>query len=171
MEIEFLRNDANRNKERSAGRARRRGCLLGRAAAGLALAVVSLCAQGETQTILQGQASLRPAPLSMSPARIELSGNAPTVMVTVHNDDTRSAMFVRMQPMMWTRDGIAPHYELTPDVVAQPATFVVAAGATQTVEVNLLSSANLLSGSDFKLFWQAQAEPAGWQIRDERAAP
>jgi len=173
MAIGFFCSEAGPIGNQDAGRdARRRGTVVVHVVAGMALAVASLCAHAETETIVQqGRASMRPTPLSMSPARIDLSEKTPTVMVTVHNDDLRSAMLVRMQPMMWTQDGIAPHYELTPDVVAVPATFVVPAGATQTVEVDLLSAANLASGRNFQLFWQAQAEPAGSKMHDERAAP
>lgn len=107
----------------------------------------------------------------MSPARIDLSDSAPRVLVTVHNDDVRSAMVVNMQPMVWTRTGVASHYELTSDVVARPATIVVAPGATRTVEVDLLSAAGTLHGECFRLFWQAQSEPYAGPAHDDRAAP
>jgi len=152
--------------------ARRHRLAVRQALTGIALAVTSFCAQGATDSSIQpARASLPPAPLSMSPARIELSASTRRVVVSVHNDDIRRAMFVRMQPMMWTQDSTAPHYELTRDVVAQPAEFVVAPGATQDLEVELRSSTDSLRGQDFKLFWQAQAEQPGWQKSEELAAP
>lgn len=117
------------------------------------------------------------APLSISPPRIELSTSNPSIVVTVHNDDVRAAMVVRMQPMRWTQGGIAPHYESTPDVIATPDAFVVAPGETKSVQVDLLSSANSIPGRDFQLFWMAQTAPpeaaaeAEAQAGDKRAAP
>ena len=145
----------------------------GQSLAGVALCLISLCAQGATDSSdTSTQASLPPAPLSIAPARIELSARTPTVVVTVHNDDTRRAMVVFLQPMIWTEDGIAPHYALTSDVIAKPATLTVAPGTTQAVQVELQSTAVNLSGQDFQLFWQARAEPWGSTYKsDERAAP
>jgi hypothetical protein len=161
MTIKSFRSDARRHR-----------LAVGQALTGLALAAIAFCAQGATDSSIEpARASLPPAPLSMSPALIELSASTPRVVVSVHNDDIHRAMFVRMQPLMWTQDGTAPHYELTPDVIARPAAFVVAPGATQVLEVELRSSIDNLLGQDFKLFWQAQAEQPVWQKSEQRAAP
>lgn len=145
----------------------------GRSLAAVALCLVSLCAQGATdRSDVSKQAPLPPAPVSVSPGQIELSARTPTVVVTVRNDDNRMAMVVFLQPMVWTQEGIAPHFALTSDVIAKPATITVAPGTTQAIRVELESTAVNLSGRDFQLFWQAQAEPWGSTYKsEERAAP
>jgi P pilus assembly chaperone PapD len=174
MMIRFFRSDAGRSGEWSdQPNGQRRQHAFGHALTGIALGLISLCAQGATDpSIVPARLSLSPAPLSVSPARIDLSDKTPRVTVTVHNDDNRMAMFVVMQPMVWTKDGIAPHYELTPDVIAKPATLLVAPGATQTVGVELRSPTGTLRGRDFQLFWQGQAElPNETYKSNDRAAP
>ena len=143
------------------------------ALAGVVFAVMSIGAQGATGSSgAAAPVALPPAPLPLSPARIELSDRTPRVVVAVRNDDNQTARFVHMQPMIWSQDGIAPHYELTPDVVAQPASLVVAPGATRTVVVELRSSTRGLLGADFQLFWQAHAQPPSPASRsNERPAP
>lgn len=173
MTNESSRGDAARSRESSRQpSAPRQRSAFGQALAGIALCLLSLCAQGATDAAAAPtQAPLRRAPVSVSPGRIELSASAPTVMVTVHNDNPRMAMVVVLQPMIWTEDGIAAHYALTSDVIAAPATLTVAPGTTQAVQVELQSTAANLSGQDLQLFWQARAEPWATYNSDERAAP
>lgn len=174
MTTEPFRGNAGRSGE-SNGRPHKARCLpaLGQRLAGIALCLVSLCAQGATDSSnIPAQVLVPPAPVSVYPARIELNARTPTVAVTVHNDNSRRAMVVVLQPMVWTEDGIAPHYALTSEVIAKPATFTVAPGTTQAVQVELQSTTVDLSGRDFELFWQARAEPLESTYKsDDRAAP
>lgn len=172
MTMSTFPGDVRRNGER-VGRGTQRLPSLLRALTGITLGVMAFCAQGATDSsITAGPGALAQAPLWMSPARVELSDNSPRVLVNVHNADHLRAMVVHMQPMIRTQDGIAPHYELTLDVTAHPATFVVAPGASQTVQVALLSPMDSLRGRDFQLIWEAQAEPPGEAYEsDARAAP
>lgn len=174
MTNESFRGDAVRSCG-SSSQPKQLRCLptFGQSLAGIALCLISLCAQGATDpSAASTQALLPPAPVSFSPARIELSARNPTVVVTVRNDDTRLAMVVLLQPSIWTDDGIAPHYALTSDVIAKPATITVAPGTTQAVRVELQSTTVSLSRQDFQLFWQARGEPWGSTYKSEdRAAP
>ena len=139
----------------------------GQSLAAVVLCLISLCAQGATAT----HAPVPPAPVSFSAARIELSAREPTFVVTVRNDDTRLAMVIRLQPMIWTEEGTS-HYALTSDVIAEPATLTVPPGTTQAVRVELRLTTVNLSNQDFELFWQARAEPWAADHNDQvRAAP
>jgi hypothetical protein len=174
MTNESFRGDAVRSGESSSQPNHlRRLPAFGRSLAGIALCLISLWAQGATDfPDAPAQAPLPRAPVSVSPAQIELSARTPTIVVTVHNDNPLMAMVVLLQPMIWTEDGIAPHYASTADVIVTPATLTVAPGTTQAVQVELQSTAASLSGRDFQLFWQARAEPWSSNYKsDDRAAP
>jgi hypothetical protein len=173
MTTEYSHGDAGRiDGPRSRRNDQRRVPALARALAGIAVGLLALGAQAATDSSdAKEHAYVPPSPVSVLPAHIELSAKAPTVVVTVHNDHQRTAMVVLLQPMIWTQDGIAPHYALTSDVVAVPATFTVPPGTTQAVEVELQATTQDLSGQDFQLFWQARAEPVSTYTSDERAAP
>src|SRR5512140_3166000 len=111
------------------------------------------------------------APLSVLPARVELSDATPSVQLTVRNDGART-MVVQMEAMVRARGAVAfaheatgdvqaatrtdaagdmqaatrtdaagAEYEATGDVQATPPTFTLEPGATQTVQVALRTPA------------------------------
>jgi hypothetical protein len=155
-----FRSDAGPEAERRGLRSRESHLrAFGQALTGIALGFMSVCALAATDLpTVPTRLTAAPPPLSISPARIKLSGRTPTVVVTVHNENQSMAMVVQLQPMIWTEGGIAPHYELTSDVIATPATITVAPGATKAVQVALQSAATVPHGQDFQLFWQARAQ-------------
>lgn len=143
--------DSSHRREQRARPATRRQPALRRGVAAVALWLVTT-------------AGLSAAPLTLTalPSRLELSDATPSVAMTVHND-SKAAVIVRLQPMVWVSDPVIDHFEPTADVKSTPRVFALEPGATQQVRVDLIRSAGVESASKYQLSWQAVAAAAGPQ--------
>jgi fimbrial chaperone protein len=108
------------------------------------------------------------ATLVLSPLRLSLSTKNPIGALTVRNDSD-SATVVQLETLQWTQADGVDAYAATPELLATPPIFTLAAHASQLVRVGLRRAPDPARELSYRLFLQevppaATAEPAGLHV-------
>jgi|CXWL01.1.fsa_nt_gi fimbrial chaperone protein len=88
--------------------------------------------------------------ISVSPIRIDLSQAQRSVVLTVTNGGSQSAV-IQAQMMSWAQPGDREDLAPTPDIVASPPIFTIAPGASQLVRIFLRRAPDPVAETSYRV--------------------
>lgn len=112
---------------------------------------------------------------TISPLRVDLSGNAGTAALTVRNEDA-TAVVVQAEGLAWLQDGGEDGLTPTRDLLVSPAVFTLAPGGSQLVRVALRRPVDPVRELAYRLVMQevpqaARADFTGLQVSLRLSVP
>lgn len=112
---------------------------------------------------------------TISPLRVDFSGNAGTAALTVRNEDA-VAVVVQAEGLAWSQDGGEDALTATRDLLVSPAVFTLAPGGSQLVRVALRRPVDPVRELAYRLVLQevpqaARADFTGLQVSLRLSVP
>ena len=86
--------------------------------------------------LIMAGVSLSAGQIATSPVRIDLSGDKPTAILTVTNED-RAATIIQVESAAWEQKEGADRYAPAPELLAVPPVFKLEAGEKQLIRVGI----------------------------------